>query len=224
MSVRTVELSVLGLVLAGLFAAAGEAPGKGGKPKPQAEFEIKPPFDALVVGKADERMTAFTALIPKAAELAEAARAEAARLKALPTPEEPTATRQRILDAATGALDALVAEAEAMKAWKPGLPAAAEKVQGKTVPMDCKDQPIGAVLKKAAAGWGLGIELSPAAVRTVGALGVDLEGSPSLRQFLEWLAAEQGLICGQSGEKVVLVPAGSLKLRENIEKAGGGKK
>lgn len=210
------------LALALAPAPAGEAdPGaRPEKPKPQAPFEVNPPFGKLVVGDYADRMAAFTDLLPRAAELADAAKAEAARLRALPPPEDGSVAR-RIMDFVTGCLDALSAEAEIMKSWKKGLLASAEKVgaAGKVVALDCRDKPIAEVLARASAGYGLSIELSPATRIATGALDVDLEGAPTLKQFIGWLETDRGLVCGCSGEKIVLAVPASVKLRENIEKA-----
>jgi len=217
----SIGAGILSLAVFFVPAAAGEAAvkDKPPKPKPQALFEVQPPFGSLVIGDYGDRVKAFMDFLPKAAELAPAAKAEAARLRALPPPEANTAA-QRIMAFVTGSLDALCAEAELMKSWKKGPPPSAGKVIDKVVAMDCKEKPIADVLAKASAGWGVTFELSPAARIATGAMDVDLEGAPSLKDFLKWLADEQGLLCGFVGEKIVLTTAASVKLQENIEKAG----
>jgi hypothetical protein len=207
------------LAVVGASAPAGEPAADKKEAEPQ-RIEVQPPFDKLVTGDYPERLAALTALVPRAAELADAAKAEAARLRALPPPKEGSVGR-RIMDFATGALDALAAESELMKTWKPGLPAAAEKVKGQKVALDCKDTAIEAVLKRGSAAWGVTLELSPAGTVLRGALDVSLVGSPTLKEFVDWLCAEQGLVCGQAGGKVVLVPPAALQLQANIEKAKG---
>jgi len=226
MFVRRALVSAGIVLLAALFAGAGEPqpPAKAAQPKPDAEIAVKPPFDKLYSSKYHrERVAALVALLPRAEELSEAAKAEAARLRGLPAPEEGSAARG-ILDFAIGSLEAIAAEPEVIKKWKRGLPAAAQKSAEKVVALDCRDKPIAEVLRRASAGWGVSIEMSPAAWRAAGALDVSLEGSPTLGQFLDWLCAEQGLVCGASGERVVLVLPASLRLQENIEKAKDPKK
>jgi hypothetical protein len=221
MSLRDTILGVSAVLLAGAIAVAGEEESsvKGPAPGQQEPIQVKAPFEKLFTGRRhQDRANAIRELLPRASELAEAARGEAARLRGLQPPKDGSVARSAF-DFAVRALDGLAAEPEAMKPWKPGLSAATQKVAGKTVTMDCADRPLSEVLAKAAAGWGVPIEMSPAAAQVAGALDVTLEGSPTLTEFLDWLCAEQGLIRGCSGEKIVLVLLESVKLQERMEKA-----
>ncbi|HOX07803.1 MAG TPA: hypothetical protein PK280_15490 [Planctomycetota bacterium] len=223
MSWRAAIFAILAIAAgpaAGMGTVAGEAGARAGgqaqAPAGQEAISVQEPFTGLFDGKTHSaRVGALRELLPRAAEVAAAARAEAARLRALPQPPDGSA-RRKILDFTLQALDSLPAEAELMKSWKPGLPPSAEASAGRVVAMDCSDQSIGVILRKASAGWGLGIDLSPAAWPAAGAMDATLGGSPTLRQFLDWLCQEQGLVCGHSADRIVLVLPASVKLRERL--------
>jgi hypothetical protein len=220
--VATPTSAVVAALLAGALAAVGGEPPPARGPeagKREPIIEVKAPFEKLFTGKKHlDRVAALKELLPRAGELADAARTEAERLRGLPPSKEGSVTRN-ILEFAVRSLDALAAEPGVMKSWKAGLSPAAAKVAEKVVAMDCSDRPVSEVIRKASAGWGVPIELSPAAWPAAGALDVTLEGSPTLKEFLDWLCQEQGLVCGCSGDKVVLALPASVKLQENMAAA-----
>ncbi len=187
------------------------------KKKTRPAINIEQTFAPLAKGGYSERLTAFAALLPRAGELSAAARAEAARLRKLPEQSNPVS--KRMLAFVTGSLDDLAAEVPVMAAWKPGLPQGARKVSGRRVDLTSKNQPVAEVLARAGKGWGVAIELSPAARRFKAALDLDLAGNPNMKEFLGWLAADQNLVCGHVGEKVVLVAPASVALKVNMDKA-----
>ena len=217
-------LSVFILLLAAPPSAAPAAEGepvtvvKKPEKRKKLPFEITEPFNKLVTGDYAERLAAFNAMLPEAGKLAESARAEAARLRALP--EQLGEVSRRVLGDAIGALDDLVAEAELAASWEKGLSPAARKVRGRTVDLTCRDKPIVELLEKASKGYGVEIELSPAARRLKATLVADLTGPPTLLQFVDWLAGAESLIYGHVGEKLVFVPAGTVELAEALKKEG----
>jgi hypothetical protein len=85
--------------------------------------------------------------------------------------------------------------------------------------MTCRDLALEKLLAKASKAWGLRIELSPVAAEFKAALDVDMDGAPTLKQFLDWLASSQGLTCGRAGDRLVLVPACSLRLKRALDEA-----
>ncbi len=220
-SLRSAIQTIGGIIMAGALALGGEGqPAADAPAAGQEPIKVQAPFDAIFTGRRHvDRVNAFRDLLPRAGELAGAARAEAVRLRALAAPKEGSFARSAF-DFTLKSLDALAAEPEAVKSWKTGLPASAGKVAAKVVNLDCTDRPIAEVLARAAAGWGVAIELSPAATQTAAALDVSLEGAPNLKEFLEWLCGEQGLVYGCSGDRIVLALPESVKLRDNLEKAG----
>ncbi len=190
--------------------------------KTKPAIAIGKDFVALAKGGYSARLAAFAALLPRAGELAPAASAEARRLRKLP--EQTNEVSRRMLAFVTGCLDDLVAEVAVMKKWKKGPSPKADKISGRTVDLTCKDLAIAKLLARASKGWGVTIELSPAARRFKAALDLELTGAPSLKEFLDWLAGDQGLVYGHVGDKIVIVPPASVTLKHNMDKAKAPKK
>ncbi|MHC4915878.1 MAG: hypothetical protein ACYTGB_10340 [Planctomycetota bacterium] len=215
------------------FASAGES-GEGGRRPPLVRpprtdrrprvarpvIQVAEEFRPLATGKYSERMAAFEALLPRAAELADSAKAEARRLEAL---EPPDAVRVReVIAFVKGCLADLAAEAALLRAWKRGLGPRGEAAAGKSTDMTCQAKPVAAMLEKAGRGYGVKIELSPAARRIDASLDLTLDGSPTLKQFVDWLCGDRGYTCGHANGKITLVPAASARAAEGVARRGGG--
>jgi hypothetical protein len=188
------------------------------KNKVKAKFPVKVtvPFDTLVSTRYSRHLTALKALVARGNELSTAAAAEAKRLDALP--EQENKSVQAVLDSVIAALQAIGAERVVMTKWKKGLSAKAEKVSGKQVDLSCTNLAIGKLLKRASKSWGVEIELSPVAGKLKQTLDLDLKGAPTLKEFLNWLAARESLTYGYAGTTLVLVPGCSLELKKALER------
>lgn len=205
-----VILAIIAMMIA-IAALAAEPPAAPAKPKTDAGyFEVAAPFAGLAKGDVTQRAAALEALLPRGAELQAAARAEAERLRQLELPETAAGARH-VREQVSGLLLDFAAEAELMKSWKKGLPAGANPE--KVAPMTCQDKPIREVLAMASRGWGVTFELSPCAAWLNSGLSADLEGAPSLKDFLDWLEGHE-LVAGSAGGKIVLVPPGSAKMKK----------
>jgi len=193
----------------------GSRPAK--VPKKKFPVAVTPPFDSLVTRRRSAHCAALAKLVERGHELAASAAAEATRLDRLP--EHKDRGVQEVLDSVIVGLRTLCAERATMLRWKKGLPAKADAVSGKSVDLTCKNLEVAKLLARAGKGWGLKLELSPLARKLKASLDVDIEGAPTLGQFLDWLSADQALSCGHVGDTVILVPAPSVKLKKAIEAA-----
>ncbi len=194
------------------------------EPKPAAKREMPPPkrkpvalapeFAGLEADTYRQRMDAFAALLPRARELASAARQELARLEELRKSgrQLPPGVRE-----GRRALEDLVAEADLLKVWQRGLPAHAEKTRTRNFQVKCPRVPVEDALSSASRLWGLRLEISPGGRRLLAALDLELSGSTDLDGFLDWVSVDRSrqyggiLIVGRVGERVVLVPAESFR-------------
>ncbi len=206
-----------------ILAPGSDTSNPRSKKQPSVKFPVAvtAPFDALVTRRRSVHYAALAKLVERGHELAASAAAEARRLDKLP--EHKNAGVQEVLDSVVVSLNTLCAEHATMLNWKKGLPKKADAVKGRTVDMTCKNLAVKKLLAKAEKGWGVKIELSPLARKLKATLDVDIDGAPTLKQFLDWLAADQALTYGRVGDKLVLVPACSVKLKKAID-AGAKKK
>ena len=230
------RLSAVSLLISLSFASAGESADAGRRPTlvrpasgertPQRPRIARPlirvadEFRPLATGKYSERMAAFRSLLPRAAELAESAKAEARRLGELEPPDQ-----ERVRDMIAfvkGCLEDLAAEAALLPGWKRGLGPKGEAAAGRTTDMTCQAKPVAAMLEKASRGYGVKIELSPTARRIDSSLDLTLDGSPTLKQFVDWLCADRGYTCGHADGKIFLVPAASARAAEAVARRAGG--
>jgi hypothetical protein len=161
-----------------------------------------------------KHLAALADLVERGEQLAGRAAAEAKRLRKLP--KQRNERVQGVVDSVISSLETVAAERALMAKWKKGLSKKADSISGKQADMTCTNLAVGKLLRKASEGWGVTIELSPAARKFKATLDVDVEGSPTLKQFLDWLAADQGLTYGHAEGKMVFVPNCSLKLAAAI--------
>ncbi len=216
-------LFILVFLITGIAATPGPAcsgevqgtatPSRAGRKLKLPAFPVKfaGPFAGLANWKYSERIKAYKLLVARGGELSVQAAAEAKRLEALPRHKNDSV--QEVIGFAVLLLKELVAENKLMQSWKKGLPAKAAAISGQRKNVSCVNKKLGKTLRDVSSSWGVSIELSPVAKRLVGRLDVTLEGEPTLKEFLSWLAAQENLSYGRSAGKVVFVPQCSLKMK-----------
>jgi hypothetical protein len=210
--------SITGIAVTPGLACSGEVqgvrtPSRAGRTRKLPAFPVKfsGPFAGLADWKYSKRIKAYKLLVARGRELSVPAAAEAKRLAALPRHKNKSV--QEVIDFAVLLLKEVVAENKLMQSWKKGVPPKAAAVSGQRKNAACVNVKIGKLLQDVSAKWGVSIKLSPVAMRLVGHLEVTLEGEPTLKQFLDWLGAQENLSCGVSGGQVVFVPQCSLKMK-----------
>jgi hypothetical protein len=224
---RAVVCSLIAACLVSASAiSAGDAPARPqeaeAKPKvpERPPLVINEPFAALARGAYEDRVAALAGLLERADELAEAAQAEAARLRALPAVE--ISRHRQVLDFVCSALDVIPAEAAAMSSWEAGLSPEAAKISGRTCDLTCQNEQVSALLTRAGRGWGVSVSLSPAAAFMKSGLLLDLEGAPPLGEFVKWLQAEEDLVCGHVGDGLIFAPRCSAALAKKLRRKPDG--
>jgi hypothetical protein len=194
-------------------AIAGSAPAAGAaEAKPAATAKanevaaVAAPFDQLAGAPYAEQMKVFKKLLARCNELAKPAAEEAARLRKL------TAGGGKAPRGVASALAALAGEAESIKTWRAGAPKSAAPAAAVAMATDWPTLSPDSILEKASAAWGVNISLSPAGSFLLGGVDLDMRGTVTLSEFLNWLTTNAvvvdsvQLVVGHCGDRIVLMP------------------
>jgi hypothetical protein len=185
-------------------------PAAAAEPLERGAVTVQTPFSGLAAAGYSERLAAFAALLPRAAEVSAKAFVEINVLRAHQK------AGRHVPRPAIEALEDLRAEAGLLAGWEEGLPACAEGVKGSQFTVNCSRTPVAEALRMASRSWGVRLELSPGARRLLAALDLELSGTTDLEGFLRWVTVDRSrtyggiLVVGHVGDTVVLVPAESL--------------
>lgn len=103
-------------------------------------------------------------------------------------------------------VDVLLAEIEATRGWTEEIPADLQGKLNATVNLMFTNEPIGRALESCGRQVGVGVVVSPAAARLQKVSVIDVTGTASLKEFLDWVCAQFDLRVGAAGGKIVVAP------------------
>ncbi len=103
-------------------------------------------------------------------------------------------------------VDVLLAEIEATRGWSEDIPADLQGKLNATVNLMFTNEPIVRALESCGGQVGVGVVVSPAAARLQKVAVIDVTGTASLKEFLDWVCEQFDFRLGAASGKIVIVP------------------